>query len=109
VHQLIQQYDRIALEDLFITNMVKNCHLAKSILDAGWGYLVAQLRAKAEEAGRAVVLVDPKNTSKTCSRCGDVFTELTLKDRWVTCRCGISLDRDHNAALNILKRAGQVR
>jgi putative transposase len=109
IHRLIQQYDRIALEDLRITNMLKNRHLAKSILDAAWGYLIERLHAKAVEAGRVVVLVPPAYTSKTCSGCGYVFEHLTLKDRWITCRCGFSLDRDHNAALNILKRAGQVR
>lgn len=106
---LIQQYDRIAVENLRITNMVKNRHLAKSILDAGWGYFVAQLHAKAAEAARVVVDVDPAYTSKTCSGCGHVFEHLTLKDRWIECRCGLSLDRDHNAAINILKRAGHVR
>lgn len=108
-HSLIVRYDRIALEDLRITNMVKNRHLAKSILDAGWGYFVARLHAKAEEAGRVVVEVDPAYTSKMCSGCGQIFETLTLKDRWVDCGCGLSLDRDHNAAINILKRAGHVR
>ncbi len=105
-HQLIQQYDRIAVEDLRITNMVKNRHLSKSILDAGWGYFVTRLHAKAAEAARVVVEVDPAYTSKTCSGCGYVFEQLTFKDRWIDCGCGVSLDRDHNAARNILKRAG---
>lgn len=108
-HGLIARYDRLALEDLRITNMVRNRHLATSILDAGWGYLVQHLTSKAEEAGRVVLLVDPRNTSKTCSRCGHVFQEQTLADRWIECGCGLSLDRDHNAAINILNRAGQVR
>lgn len=108
-HRLIAQYDRIALEDLRITNMVRNRHLAKSILDAGWGYLVQHLTSKAAEAGRVVLLVDPRYTSKTCSQCGQVFESLSLSDRWITCGCGLSMDRDHNAAVNILKRAGQVR
>ena len=108
-NSLIQQYDRIAVENLRITNMVKNRHLAKSILDAGWGYFVARLHAKAAEAARVVVEVDSAYTSKTCSGCGHIFENLTLKDRWVDCRCGLSLDRDHNAAINILKRAGHVR
>ncbi len=108
-HELIQQYDRIAVEDLRITNMVKNRHLSKSILDASWGYFVMQLHAKAAEAARVVVEVDPAYTSKTCSTCGHLFDGLALKDRWITCRCGLSLDRDHNAAINILKRAGHVR
>ncbi len=108
-HSLIRQYDRVAVENLRIANMVKNRHLAKSILDAGWGYFVARLHAKAAEAARVVVEVDPAYTSKTCSGCGHIFEHLTLKDRWIDCRCGLSLDRDHNAAINILKRAGSVR
>ena len=108
-HRLITRYDRIALEDLRITNMVRNRHLAKSILDSGWGYLADHLTSKAAEAGRVVYLVDPRNTSKTCSQCGHVFETLSLSDRWIECGCGLSLDRDHNAAINILNRAGQVR
>jgi putative transposase len=107
-HELVERYDRIALEDLAITRMVHG-NLAKSILDAGWGYLVQRLRDKAASAGRVVFLVDPRGTSKTCSRCGEAWQGLTLKDRWVTCACGLSLDRDHNAAMNILNRAGNVR
>jgi putative transposase len=108
-HRLISRYDRIALEDIRITNMVRNRHLAKSILDASWGYLVGHLMSKAAEAGRVVCLVDPRNTSKTCSQCGHVFETLSLSDRWINCGCGLSIDRDHNAAINILNRAGQVR
>ncbi len=108
-HDLTTRYDRIALEDLRITNMVRNPHLAKSILDAGWGYLVQRLTYKAASAGRVVVLVDPRYTSKTCSQCGHIFESLSLADRWIDCACGLSLDRDHNAAINILKRAGRVR
>ncbi len=59
-------------------------------------------------AARVVVEVDPAYTSKTCSGCGHIFEDLTLKDRWITCRCGLSPDRDHNAAINILKRGGQL-
>ena len=107
VHRLVQSHDLIAIEDLRITNMACNHHLSKSILDAGWGYLASHLTRKAACAGRAVCLVDPSYTSKTCSGCGERFTrEITLSVRWVTCHaCGISLDRDHNAASNILKRA----
>jgi putative transposase len=115
---LIERYDTIAVEDLRITNMVKNHHLAKSILDAGWGYFIGRLHAKAGcplgAAGRVVVEVDPAHTSKDClprgHPCGYCFEQLTLKDRWIDCpRCSLSLDRDHNAAINILKRAGHVR
>ena len=107
-HRLIVGYDRIALEDLHIVNMAHNRHLSKSILDAGWGYLKLHLAHKAEEAGRVVYLVNPAHTSQTCSECGAVFENLTLSDRWVHCECGLSLDRDHNAARNILKRAGHA-
>jgi len=107
-NDLVKRYDRIALEDLLITRMVHG-NLAKSILDAAWGYLVQRLTHKAANAGRVVVLVDPRYTSKSCSECGHIFAELSLQDRWVTCACGLSLDRDHNAAINILKRAGHVR
>ena len=107
-HSLVQANDVIAVEDLQIQNMVRNKHLSKSILDSGWGYFRQRLAAKAAEAGRVVVAVNPAYTSKTCSGCGTVFEHLTLSDRWVKCACGLSLDRDHNAALNV-QRAGHVR
>lgn len=103
---LVQQYDGIALEDLRITNLVRNRHLSKSILDSGWGYFAERLRVKAESAGRTVIFVDPAYTSKCCSNCGALFQDFDLSTRWVDCACGLSLDRDHNAALNILKRTG---
>jgi putative transposase len=109
VHDWVVQYDLIALEDLRIMNMVQNHNFAKSILDGGWGYLKQQLTFKAAEAGRELVLVNPAYTSRTCSHCGRIFEDLTLADRWVECECGLSLDRDINAARNILKRALQNR
>lgn len=109
VHSIVRRYDRIAVEALPITNMVKNRHLSKSIFDANWGYFVDHLTYKAAEAGRVVCRVAPAYTSKTCSGCGTRFEQLSLRDRWITCGCGVSLDRDHNAAINILNRAGQVR
>ena len=102
VHSLIVSYDFIALEDLQINGMVRNRHLSKSVLDAGWGYLEQRLADKAVEAGRQVVLVNPSYTSKTCSSCGELFLDLSLADRWMECACGLSMDRDVNAALNIL-------
>jgi putative transposase len=105
----IANYDRIALEDLQISGMVRNRHLSKSILDAGWGTLRQRLIDNAADAGRQVYLVNPANTSKTCSSCGMAFPELSLADRWVECpRCDVSMDRDVNAAKNILKRAGHA-
>jgi putative transposase len=103
VAQLIKRFDRIVLEDLRVAAMVPG-RFAMSILDAGWSYLVSRLTHKAESAGREVVRVDPAHTSKTCSGCGMVFEHLSLWDRWISCDCGVSLDRDHNAAINILQR-----
>ncbi len=106
-HSLIARYDFMALEDLHIHGMVHNRHLSKSILDAGWGYLKQRLADKAAEAGRQVILVNPSYTSKTCSSCGELLEGLSLADRWIHCSCGLSIDRDVNAALNIL-RVGQT-
>ena len=103
VNDLVIRYDRIAIEDLQVANMVRNHHLSKSILDAGWGYFRQQLLARAAYAGRTIVEVNPAFTSKMCSHCGQLFESLTLAERWVECECGLSLDRDHNAALNLLK------
>lgn len=103
---LVRTFDRIALEDLRVRNMVRNHHLSKSILDGGWTTFRAMLTYKAESAGRQLAFVDPAYTSRTCSNCGRVFQDFHLSTRWVTCACGLSLDRDHNAAINILRQAG---
>lgn len=108
-HDLVQHYDAIALEDLRIVNMVRNKHLSKSILDSGWGYFRERLCVKAANAGRAVIFVDPAYTSRACSNCGALFQDFNLSTRWVECACGLSLDRDHNAALNILNRSRSDR
>ncbi len=103
VHELITRFDRIVLEDLRVAAMVHG-RFAMSILDAGWSYLVSRLAHKAESAGREVVQVDPAYTSKTCSGCGAIFEHLSLSNRWVECACGVSLDRDHNAAIVVFQR-----
>jgi len=79
--------------------------LSKSVHDVGWGSFLNKLQYKAEEAGIAIVKVDPRNTTQMCSQCGHIPEEkLTLADRVYTCeKCGLILDRDHNAALNILR------
>lgn len=102
----VQTNDLIALEALRIRNMVRNRRLSKSILDQGWGYLRDRFVVKAASAGRQTVLVNPAHTSDSCSNCGELFPDFDLSVRWVTCgHCGLNLARDHNAAINILKRA----
>jgi len=103
---LVQTCDGLALEDLAICNMVRNPHLSKSILDSGWGVFKQLLTYKAGNAGREIRFVNPAYTSKCCSDCGAEFQDFSLSTRWVQCECGLSLDRDHNAAINILRKAG---
>lgn len=102
---LVNRYGLIAVEDLNIKWMLRNHHLAKSISDAGWNLFVTILKAKAAEAGRQVIEVDPHNTSQICSGCGCIV-EKSVSQRWHKCPyCGTSLHRDVNAAVNILRRA----
>jgi putative transposase len=101
-HELVNRFGMLALENLHVKNMLQNHCLAKSISDAAWNQLVHYITYKAENAGRVVVLVDPRNTSKECSGCG-TLVEKSLSDRVHHCPvCGLVMDRDHNAAINIL-------
>lgn len=101
-NDLVSNYGLLSFEDLNIAGMVKNHHLAKSILDASWSMLVQYTTYKAESAGKVVVQVNPKGTSKTCSRCGWVKDDLKPSDRIFHCSdCGLDIDRDLNAAINI--------
>lgn len=102
--RLVRDYDRIAVEDLAVKNMVRNRSLAQAISDAGWGELLRQLRYKAEWYGKEVVVVDRfYPSSKRCSGCGWINAALALSDRRWTCEeCGAEHDRDGNACMNIL-------
>ena len=103
---LVNAYDVIVFEQLKIKNMVRNKIFSKSIHDASWGQLIQFTNYKAEEAGKEVVLVDPKNTSQNCSKCGRKVQK-DLNVRIHDCPyCNLKLDRDHNAAINIMKRVG---
>jgi len=104
---LVNRFGLIVFEDLNIKGMVKNHNLAKSIGDVAWNMLVTLTSYKAANAGSMVILVDPRNTSKMCSRCG-ILVEKSLSDRVHNCpRCGLSMDRDWNAAINILRLGTQ--
>ncbi len=122
--RLINRYQVIAFEDLHTTNLVKRpkpkqdeetgqylsngaaakAGLNKSISDAGWSQFVQLCTYKAAWAGRTLVQVDPKYTSQVCSGCGTIVKK-DLSERWHSCECACELDRDTNAAINILHAA----
>ena len=124
--RLINRYQIIAFEDLHTTNLVKRpkpkrdevtgqylpngaaakAGLNTSIHDAGWSQFVQLCAYKAAWAGRTLVQVDPTYTSQICSGCGAVVKK-NLSERWHSCECGCELDRDTNAAINILYAAYQ--
>ena len=104
--KLIYHYQLIAFEDLNITDMMNGnfSGMNKSIGDVAWNQFVQCCSSKAEDAGRTVVLVDPRNTTKMCSRCGEIVPKKLSVRVHVCPKCDLVLDRDHNAALNILAR-----
>ena len=105
---LVCRFDGIAVEDLHIRGMLRNHALAKHIQDVGWGQFRTILSQKAESAAKTVIAVNPAGTSQTCSDCGSRVPK-QLSDRWHSCPyCGCELDRDHNAARNILMRGGDT-
>jgi len=126
--KIVETYGAVAVEALSIDNMTKRpaprpnedgmyapngaaakAGLNKSIQDAGWGQFLSTLAHKAEEAGVVMVKVNPAGTSQHCSGCG-AYCPKTLAVRWHRCAaCGLSLQRDTNAACNILHRAGLAR
>jgi putative transposase len=101
---LVRNADTIVIEDLAVQNMVKNRSLSKAISDCGWGEFRRQLAYKCERAGRRLVVIDRwYPSSKTCSHCGHLLSELKLSTRHWTCPgCRTRHDRDINAAKNIL-------
>jgi putative transposase len=102
---LVSSHDLIAYENLQIRNMVKNHHLAKSIHDAGWATFLQWVRYYASLHGILVVAVPPEYTSQECSACGTLVKKSLSVRTHICPRCGVVLDRDHNAALNILSKA----
>lgn len=99
---VILSNDVVAYEDLRIRNMVKNHNLAKSITDAGWHQFRVWLERFGGVFGKVTIAVPPAYTSQECSECGTVVKK-SLSTRTHVCGCGCVLDRDHNAALNILQ------
>ena len=108
--ELVNRYGVIVFEDLAPMEMGKKrgSGMRKSIMDVAWTQFISLTIGKAAEAGRTVILIDPRNTSKMCSGCGKLV-EKTLAVRIHTCpNCGLILDRDVNAAINILHRGLQT-
>lgn len=125
--KLVSRFQMIVFEDLQTKNLVRRpkpkpgeqlgeylpngaaakSGLNKSILDASWGLFVSLCTSKAEEAGRTLIKVDPKFTTQTCSQCGR-RKKKDLSERWHECECGADLDRDVNAAKEVLTRGKRV-
>jgi len=99
---LIMSNDVIAYENLKVANMVRNRRLSKSISDAGWRAFVTWLEYLAHVYGKVVVAVPPQYTSQECSGCGARVKKALSERTHVCLRCKMVLDRDHNAARNIL-------
>jgi putative transposase len=104
--RLAKNYDVIVIENLNIKGMVKNPSLAKHIADASWGEFGRQLEYKTKWYGSALVRVDTfYPSSKTCSQCQTVKATLSLDERMFHCEaCGLVIDRDLNAAINLARK-----
>jgi putative transposase len=104
---LMREHDTIYLEDLPVRHMVRNHHLAKSISDAGWALFRTIVEAKAVYAGRRVIAVHPAYISQACNGCGALVQKSLSVRTHVCLSCGLILDRDENAAIN-MQWAGQA-
>jgi putative transposase len=102
---LVSSHDLIAYEHLQIRNMVRNRKLSKSIHDAGWGIFMQWLNYYAFLHNIPVIAVAPHYTSQNCSACGTTVKKSLSVRTHICPNCGVVLDRDHNAALNILSKA----
>ena len=100
--ELIEKYNAISIEDLNMKGMSQALKFGKSVADNGWGMFVSMLQYKAIFTGKTIVKIDKfYPSSKTCSCCGAIKTDLKLSDRTFVCNCGFSIDRDYNASINI--------
>lgn len=103
---LVNQFDTIVIEDLKVSNMMKNHHLARSIADASWAKIKSMLQYKCDWYDKELIIVAPHYTSQICSTCGENTGKKPLRIREFTCpHCGAHHDRDINASINILNKA----
>ena len=101
---LVKTHDRLVIEDLNVSGMLRNHRLARAISDAGWGEFARLLGYKQGwHAGQLVVADRWYPSSKLCPQCGAIRGDLTRADRLFTCGCGYSADRDANAATNLAR------
>ncbi|ATV57767.1 IS200/IS605 family element RNA-guided endonuclease TnpB [Fusobacterium pseudoperiodonticum] len=108
--KIINNHDIICIEDLNIKGMLKNHKLAKSISDVSWSEFVRQLEYKANWYGKKIIKIPTfYPSSKTCSSCGNIKETLTLSERIYHCECcGLEIDRDYNASINILRKGLEI-
>lgn len=106
--QIVDQYQTIVVGDVSSTSLAKT-RMAKSVLDSGWGMLRRMIEYKGEHAARTVKIVNERYTTQACSACGSLCgprgPDMLVVRAWVCRDCGVSHDRDVNAARNILARA----
>ena len=107
--KIADTYEAVYVEDLKIGNMVRNHCLAKSISDAGWGRFIRMIAYKVESAGGQLIRVNARGTTQRCSGCGEHVPKDLSQRSHICPYCGLVLDRDMNAALNVLKRGREIR
>jgi len=104
-----EHYDAVVIEDIDVKQLIgkANRALRRGLQDAAFGMMRSIIKYQVEKYGKRLILVDPRDSSKTCAKCGYVSEDLTLSDRVFECpKCGWRTDRDYNSALNHLRRAG---
>ena len=108
-HDLAEKYDAVCVEDLNLKGIAGGLHFGKRIQDNGYGQFLSMLGYKLEERGKYLVKVDRYfASSKICSVCGNKKKELVLSERTYICECGNRMDRDVNAAVNILEEGKKI-
>ena len=108
-HSLAEDYDAVCVEDLNLKGIAGGLHFGKGIQDNGYGQFLSMLGYKLEERGKYLIKVDRYfASSKICSVCGHKKKELALSERTYLCECGNQMDRDVNAAVNILKEGKRI-
>ncbi|NSJ96390.1 RNA-guided endonuclease InsQ/TnpB family protein, partial [Blautia obeum] len=104
-----ESFDAVCVEDLNLKGMAGGLHLGKGVHDNGYGLFLSMLEYKLEEQGKYLIKADRYfASSKICSVCGNKKEELSLFDRIYYCECGNRMDRDVNAAVNIMKEGKRI-